>query len=642
MAVIEIALIQVRRGQELQTGIPNLEPGEFGWAQDTENLYIGKRIDEGAVSDQPTRVLVERDLDLFKSLALNTGTVSASYKYRDGVSALDTYTTVTTIQSKLDSFSPSLTDFGLAISTLTNEVYDITSTLSSAIAALYQNENLTTRADLRRQLRIPAGNFTINNTIDLPPYTSIIGEGPEMTKVVFVNTASSLFRTVDADGNRFEDTMQSGSRRARDVSIEGITFEYSTATLSNNPLIQLDNVLNPRIHNCVFRTQIDSTSTTTYGLVNSGIGIGIRGTGGGSGAGNVSLCENISITNCTFDSLGIAVEAIGSVVRSVIDSNLFSNLYQGIKLHATDAGLGPSGAVINQNRFENIVNEGIFVGTSVVGQKTNHYSSNNYFYQVGNGTDLNDYTRVTSTTTAVISFGTEGNISRDDVFNRRIVANETTGTDFYYFPVVEGKTVVSDPAVYSKSLTPNATTQLLKLPVSGSDQKVDVSYQMTGAGLSRKGQILVNIAPDGFASLTDNYNYSQTLVTTGTVFVPDLDNSSVNLLVVSSTVTSGLSIVPDVFYVVGIGAFAGFTAIVKSINTSDPDFTVIETESSNPEFDFRIPEGSYQFAYGDFVLPDFNVNSDVLYTNKGYVVLECRNTSQAFAFDVDIQVDTQQ
>ena len=44
MAIIEVAKIQVRRGQELQTGIPRLDPGEFGWAEDTEHLYIGKRI----------------------------------------------------------------------------------------------------------------------------------------------------------------------------------------------------------------------------------------------------------------------------------------------------------------------------------------------------------------------------------------------------------------------------------------------------------------------------------------------------------------------------------------------------------------------------------------------------------------------
>ena len=47
MAVIEIARIQVRRGQENITGIPVLSPGEFGWAEDTEHLYIGKSVKIG-------------------------------------------------------------------------------------------------------------------------------------------------------------------------------------------------------------------------------------------------------------------------------------------------------------------------------------------------------------------------------------------------------------------------------------------------------------------------------------------------------------------------------------------------------------------------------------------------------------------
>jgi hypothetical protein len=64
MAVIEIAKILVRRGQELQTGIPQLDPGEFGWAEDTEHLYIGKRISEGAVDNQNTRILTENDLTI--------------------------------------------------------------------------------------------------------------------------------------------------------------------------------------------------------------------------------------------------------------------------------------------------------------------------------------------------------------------------------------------------------------------------------------------------------------------------------------------------------------------------------------------------------------------------------------------------
>jgi hypothetical protein len=61
MAILEVARIQIRRGQEIQNKVPKLEPGEFAWAQDTENLYIGKRIAEGAADDENTRILTEKD-----------------------------------------------------------------------------------------------------------------------------------------------------------------------------------------------------------------------------------------------------------------------------------------------------------------------------------------------------------------------------------------------------------------------------------------------------------------------------------------------------------------------------------------------------------------------------------------------------
>jgi hypothetical protein len=67
MAVIEIARIQVRRGQENQTGIPLLSGGEFAWGADTENLYIGLRREDGGARDANVRILTENDLRLFSS-----------------------------------------------------------------------------------------------------------------------------------------------------------------------------------------------------------------------------------------------------------------------------------------------------------------------------------------------------------------------------------------------------------------------------------------------------------------------------------------------------------------------------------------------------------------------------------------------
>ena len=67
MAILEIAKIQIRRGQENQTGIPQLDAGEFGWAEDTEHLWIGKSVAEGAPDNNNTRILTEGDLKQYLS-----------------------------------------------------------------------------------------------------------------------------------------------------------------------------------------------------------------------------------------------------------------------------------------------------------------------------------------------------------------------------------------------------------------------------------------------------------------------------------------------------------------------------------------------------------------------------------------------
>jgi hypothetical protein len=70
MAILEIARIQLRRGLENVDGVPTLAPGELGWAQDTENLWIGKSTDEGAADNFNTRILTEKDLNLFESIRI--------------------------------------------------------------------------------------------------------------------------------------------------------------------------------------------------------------------------------------------------------------------------------------------------------------------------------------------------------------------------------------------------------------------------------------------------------------------------------------------------------------------------------------------------------------------------------------------
>jgi hypothetical protein len=523
MAILEIAKIQVRRGQENQTGIPQLAPGEFGWAEDTEHLYIGKRISEGATNDNNSRILTEHDkADIIDQLGGIFSTfrphsqdaTTSTYKYRDGVDFI--HSSISSVAIKSDN-TVNLTDYDVRVSSTAT---DITTKFRLAVNDLFKNSNWDdlTRRDARRKLIVPAGHYLINDVIDLPPYTSIEGEGQELTTLTLMSTITNMFRTVDAEGHTYESGMSGGVKRARQVTIKGMTLQYSTSTNNTKSpsLIAIDNVLNTIIEDVSFRTAINTTSTTTYGLVSSGIGISIRGTGGGIESGDTNLCENIQIHRCKFDSLYIGVEGTGTVVRPVITDNVFSNLDRGVSLYAADRHLGPTNGLITHNRFKSVVREAIFVGTST--NKSMHVSENNYFVQVGNGRELDDHTTTSSTATSVITFYSEGNKTINDYFHRRTVANSTTNAAFYYYPLIQGKAIIDDTSVFTATIgtytsVTHGIQNLMKIGLTGDDQMVTVRYQIHNDVLSRKGNIIINVGSSNtltetFASLTDTYNFN--------------------------------------------------------------------------------------------------------------------------------------
>ena len=99
MAVVQISRIQVRRGQKNQgSGIPQLAGGEFGWAVDSRELYIGNgSVAEGAPAVGNTKLITQHD-DLF-TLA-NTYTYLAGETVQTGVTP--TSPIKRTLQAALD------------------------------------------------------------------------------------------------------------------------------------------------------------------------------------------------------------------------------------------------------------------------------------------------------------------------------------------------------------------------------------------------------------------------------------------------------------------------------------------------------------------------------------------------------------
>ena len=480
MAVIEIAKIQVRRGQENQTGVPQLEAGEFGWAQDTEHLYIGKRISEGANTDENTRILTENDLLNIFNLVDTTSTQIINYTYREQVPHI-LNTVPISLQDRLDQ-RVSLSSFGVVPSFTAT---DITVPFQNAVNTLFYNstEDSFQRTESKRKLVIPAGNYLVREEILLPPFAQIEGEGPGITKITLIETGTHLFRTVDAvDPYAALQAMNDGIYRARNVVLSNMTIEYATTANSSYGLLALDNVQNANITNVEFGIQ---TSTS---LVSDGVGIQLRGTKNSG----VELCDNIQILNCNFNSLNTAIEGTGTVTRMVIKDNKFTNLQSGIRFFNVDEFDTPSKGIVTNNKFENIIKEALYVGTDTTA--THHISQYNIFYQVGNGITLDDNTSTEQY--AVINFLSDGNKSIDDYFSRQNEAITNVDPNFYYNPLVVGAVSVINNTVFKYNTIPPGVTNLTKIPLTNSEQRLEIEYKFFDDAhqYNRTGKLLINIS----------------------------------------------------------------------------------------------------------------------------------------------------
>jgi len=109
MAVIQISKIQVRRG--LQENLPQLDSGEFGWAIDTQRLFIGKgSLAEGAPTTGTTEILTTYSILGLNNLTSNVANIIAN------VTALQS--NVAALQSNVYPMSITLADNQTSANTL--------------------------------------------------------------------------------------------------------------------------------------------------------------------------------------------------------------------------------------------------------------------------------------------------------------------------------------------------------------------------------------------------------------------------------------------------------------------------------------------------------------------------------------------
>ena len=542
MAIIEIAKIQIRRGQQNITGEPTLSPGEFGWAQDTENLWVGKRVSEGAPDDNNTRILTENDFAAL--IALTTASGNSVYQYQGVFPSNDVTTFPGTVQRTIKS---KLND---VVSVL--DFYDINTSISArasfqnALYDLYQRYLGTSSSTFTRQtLRIPAGYYNIDSPVLIPPYTTIVGDGADKT-VLISSFGSSIFQFCASDGTIIESgTPINSNDRPKNIYIEGITFQYSSTitnlTPSFSPLVRADAAEDSYIGNCKF----SGLYAVGNSADNSYAGLEIRSDG------LAIISQDLIVENCTFDSLATGIVSNYDIADTLIVNNRFKDLKRGI-VHSDStntvdpAAVGPVRTRVSNNRFENIFEEAFLVGdvygTSLL---TNHVSAFNTFRDIG-------LTTTGTFTTAVINYKTLGNVSTGDYFDRlddvRADRNSYFSTSSW---MVSGSSYIDSEQVYKSALISSTVTTFTILPFSHPTTRARIDYNIAMSNFAREGYLLVNaskITSGAQALVTDNYSYTGDNPVTGNLGIVFSANLNTTTQVIELIYTSESSVSGNITY----------------------------------------------------------------------------------------------
>ena len=491
MAIVQISRIQVRRGQKnVGSGVPQLAGGEFGWAVDTRELFIGNgSVSEGSPAVGNTKILTQYD---------NLFSFADQYTYQKDISTMQTGTTAMlptarTLQEVLDE-EVSVKSFGA-----TGDGSDQTVVLQRAIDQLYLNSATKGSTASRVRLHVPAGEYLLSASLKLPPFATLVGAGSDKVKIT-QGANAPVFETVNSGstpGSYAQDSSSTTLNQANKITIKGFTLIQNT---TNAGLL---------LTSCKESTfeDLKITGGWTSGSVPGSSQVAIRM----NSLSTAVSCNRNKFKDIHMKGFATGVHSDFDVIGNTFDGCEFDTLRYGIvfgentSIGQVGMATGPQRNIIQSSQFHDIDRQALWVHKGQF-----NASVNNKFISVGNngGTEGNAvYSVILFTDGTALS-----NSSSNDWFDRtaNLSYDQNFMSGYRYVPEVEGPGVFDLEFSYRFPVTQqNSAVRVLKFPgYATRNIVVDYIYKSSQVNAVREGSldILVNLN-DNTSKVTDNFTY---------------------------------------------------------------------------------------------------------------------------------------
>jgi hypothetical protein len=356
MAVTQISRIQHRRG--LQQDLPQLSSAELGWSIDTRKLYIGNgTLEEGAPTVGVTEILTEKSLgNLISFLGTYSflGT-SAGFTAQTGTSFLNPI--VRSFQTKLDDIV-NIRDFGA----IGDGVTDDTAAINRALTQIYKTGVNEIQPLTRRTIHFPGGNYRITDTINIPPYATLVGDGIESTYITGDLSTKTMANIVDSKFQSGALIGTSSAVKPRNIDIRNMQFRNINAS-ATTPLMNIDSANDVRFVEIGFYSDTPDSANLIDILttVSSTSGITFDNcyfNGGGNGIAVIgTTVDTLQVYNSEFTNIANVGVDLGQVTNAVLIGNYYFNLELASKAYRAT-----SFSTFGESYSGNPASGGLFIG----------------------------------------------------------------------------------------------------------------------------------------------------------------------------------------------------------------------------------------------------------------------------------------